>query len=387
MDTENNYTDFDDIRPLEGQEISPAIERLLQEARFKHAIQFAIPEISFEEFSKQLSSCKNIREFQHRMIKPFLFSLADKTTAGISLEFNENAKGNTPSAYISNHRDIILDAAFFNILLMDKDFETTEIAIGDNLLIFPWIKDLVRMNKSFIVQRGVSKRQVLEVSKKLSAYIHHVIQIKKGSIWIAQREGRAKDANDQTQDSLLKMLSLYDKNNFLESIRALNITPLSISYEYDPCDYLKAAEFQMKRDDPEYKKRDIDDLINMETGLFGYKGQVRFRVCNPINSQLHTISTDLDKAMQVSAAGKLIDREIHKNYRIFPINYVAYDMLEQASDFSNMYTSEEKAAVEAYLNERLEKINIPNKDDDFLMTKLLTMYSNPLKNKLIAENQ
>ena len=378
-------TDFDEIRPFEGDEIPIAVERLLKEERFRNAVKFSIPDVNYDEFCTLMRSFKSTYDFQYNLIRPFLFGIANRSTSGLTITGLEHVSKEKSASYISNHRDIVLDAAFFNILLLHKGFDTTEVAIGDNLLIYPWINDLVRINKSFIVQRGVLKRQILEVSKRLSSYIHYVINEKKGSIWIAQREGRAKDSNDRTQESLLKMLSLGGSSNFLGNIKGLNITPLSISYEYDPCDYLKAAEFQLKRDDPEYKKQDIDDLRNMETGLFGFKGKVNFHIGNPINPNIDTISPDLDRNSQIVAVGKLIDHEIHKNYLIYPVNYIAYDLLQKTSRFSEQYTQKEKSAFKDYLNKCIDKIEISNKDVEFLTIKLLEMYANPLKNKLITQ--
>ncbi|MCD7973481.1 MAG: 1-acyl-sn-glycerol-3-phosphate acyltransferase [Candidatus Azobacteroides sp.] len=379
--------DFDEIRPLEGNEISQAIDRLLKEDRFRHAVEFSVPGIDFEEFSTIMRSCKSIFDFQDKLIIPFLFGIANRTTSELTIYGMESIRKEKPATYISNHRDIILDAAFFNIQLFRDGFDSTEVAIGDNLLIYPWINDLVRINKSFIVQRGVSKRQMLEVSKRLSSYIHYVIKEKKNSLWIAQREGRAKDSNDRTQDSILKMLSLGGEKSFLENIKELNVTPLSISYEYDPCDYLKAQEFQLKRDNPEYKKQDIDDLRNMETGIFGFKGKVHFHICNSINDKINQISPDADKTIQVSSVGKLIDEEIYKNYLIYPINYIAYDQLHGSNNFEKKYTSKEKEDFNAYIEGRINKIILPEKDKEYLTTKLLEMYSNPLKNKLMIEKK
>jgi len=376
---------FDNIRPLEGNEVPEAMQRLLNEKQFIDAAAIALPGVSAEELHAVMSSCKTIPDFQKKLVKPFLFGLAERTTSGVSLDVTHFK--NQPATFISNHRDIILDAAFFNIYLFDKGYDTTEIAIGDNLLIHPWIKDLVRVNRSFIVERGVSTRQMLEVSSHLSAYIHHVIGEKKHSVWIAQREGRAKDSNDRTQESLLKMLNLGRKGRFLENIIALNITPLSISYEYDPCDYLKAAEFQLKRDNPDYKKQGADDLLNMRTGLLGFKGKAHFYIGKSINEQLKKLPADWDKKTQITATGNIIDSEIHKNYCIYSVNYIALDMLEKENRFSNQYTEEEKQAFETYLEKQLEKITIPNKDNNFLKNKILEMYSNPLKNKINAESE
>lgn len=371
---------FDDIRAFEGKEIPEAIERLLKQPKFIDVVLQAMPDMSEGEFVSLMRSCKNARDFQEKLSWKFLFYLRDKTTSGISLDIDNER--DIPATYISNHRDIILDSAFFNILLYSKGYDTTEIAIGDNLLIYPWIKDLVRINKSFIVQRSASARQMLEVSKHLSEYIHYAISKKKHSVWIAQREGRAKDSNDRTQESLLKMLSMGGNGNFLDNIRDLNIIPLSISYEYDPCDFLKAAEFQQKRDNPDYKKQTVDDLINMRTGLFGFKGKVHFHVCDALNTQLKNISPDEDKKTVITTIGKMMDKAIHQNYRIYPINYIALDKLENNDRFSDKYTTEEKQAFESYLEKQVEKITIPNKDDEYLQGKITEMYANPLKNKL-----
>ncbi|MDR2474513.1 MAG: 1-acyl-sn-glycerol-3-phosphate acyltransferase [Bacteroidales bacterium] len=376
--------DFDEISPIKGAEFPEAVERLLGEKYFRAAIEYALPDVDFNEFSRLMRSCKTTYDFQIKLVCPALFGIADRTTSGLSIDGLERVSAENPAIFISNHRDIILDAAFFNILILRAGFDSTEIAIGDNLLIFPWIKDLVRINKSFIVQRGVSARQILEASKRLSGYIHYVIKEKKSSVWISQREGRAKDANDRTQDSLLKMLNLGGEHHFLENIKSLNIIPLSFSYEYDPCDYLKAKEFQMKRDDPDYKKQKNDDLLNMQTGIFGFKGTVKLQLGTPINTKIDAISPNMDRNTQAAQVGKLIDSEIHRNYSIYSVNYMAFDKLEGETRFAHNYTPNERTAFEHYIDKQLDKIDIPNKDINFLTVKLLEMYANPLKNKLIA---
>jgi hypothetical protein len=294
----------------------------------------------------------------------------------------ENINENESNLFISNHRDIVLDAAFFNILLFDQNKETTEIAIGDNLLIYPWIEKLVRLNKSFIVKRGVSVRQMLIVSKHLSDYIHDTIRNRKQSIWLAQREGRAKDSDDRTQTSLLKMLTLHDSSDPLNTIKELNIIPLSISYEYDPCDFLKAKEYQLKRDNAEYKKSQADDIENMYTGITGYKGRVHFRLGKCINSFLCEIPSDSGRNEMLDKVAEIIDREIFRNYTFYPINYIAYDLMTGTEKFSSEYNKEEKQNFISYINSQVEKIDIPNKDLDFLRRKIIEMYGNTVKNNL-----
>jgi hypothetical protein len=264
--------------------------------------------------------------------------------------------------------------------------DTVEIAIGDNLLIFPWIEELVRVNKSFIVKRGLSPRQNLESSKRLSSYIAYTINEKQQSIWLAQREGRAKDANDRTQESLLKMLNMSGGSDFATNLSRLNICPLSISYEYDPCDFLKAKEFQQKRDNPDFKKQDMDDLVNMQTGVMGYKGKIVYSITGDINKELAEMgTTTMNKNELVTLTAKLIDRRIHSNYCIYAVNKVAYDLLNGTTRFEKEYSIMEKLDFETYIEKQIQKIDLINKDHDFLKKKILEMYANPLINYLQAE--
>ena len=259
---------FDDIAPLYDHEVKQAIQDILVDPGFQHAVKYIMPEIDWAEFSAEMSKYATKKEFQSRMIYPVIKALGMRVSSSMKLDNWESIDRSVEHLFLSNHRDIVLDAGLLNILRHEKGFETTEIAIGDNLLIHPWIDKLVRLNKSFIVRRGLSIKERLIASKHMSEYIHYAISEKKESVWIAQREGRAKNSDDRTQDSLLKMLALYPEDkSFIESLKELNLIPLSISYEYDPCDYLKAKEFQQKRDNPDFKKTQRDDLLNMEIGI------------------------------------------------------------------------------------------------------------------------
>lgn len=378
---------FDDIAPLYDHEVKQAIAELLVDPGFKHAVTYIMPDIDWDEFSSEMSKYTTKKEFQTQMIYPVVSVLGSKVTTSIKGDKWERIDSSVQHLFLSNHRDIVLDAGLLNILRYGQGFDTTEIAIGDNLLIHPWIDKLVRLNKSFIVKRGVSIREQLTASKHLSEYIHYNISEKGQSIWIAQREGRAKNSDDRTQDSLLKMLALYPEDkSFTESLKELNLMPLSISYEYDPCDYLKAKEFQLKRDNPEYKKTQRDDLLNMEIGILGQKGNVVFRFGNCINDELDKI-TEPDKRLQPEIAAKIIDKEIHSNYEIFAVNYIAHDLLNNERRFADKYSDEEVDQFKNYLTKQIGKIDIENKDEDFLWSKLLEMYSNTLKNYLIAIGQ
>lgn len=375
-------SEFDDIRPYYDDEVAPIIKELLVDPEFKKVVSLVLPDTKWEELEALMQSFTNKYDFQHGLIKGTVFSLVNKTSNSIKCEGFENVEKGNAYTYISNHRDIILDASLLCVMLAENGFDTVEIAIGDNLLLHKWIEKVVRLNKSFIVKRGVSMRQMLEVSAHLSKYIHYTIKHKKQSIWIAQREGRAKDSNDRTQESLLKMLAMGGEQNFIKNIEELNIVPVSFSYEYDPCDYLKAKEFQQKRDNPDFKKSQKDDLISMETGLFGYKGNIHIQLGRPINPSLSRVDTSLGKNEQITKVASLIDTEIFLNYKFYPVNYIAYDRLWGNNHFEKWYTASDIKAFDTYLQKQLDKIDLPDKDIPFLTEKILKMYANPVKNQL-----
>jgi D-alanine--D-alanine ligase len=375
---------FGDIRSLNDNEVESTIHELLHDSRFKAAAEQFIAPMTWEQLTMTLKSCKTVSEFQRFAIYPLMMQLIKKTTSEIKGFGWENIQKNDAYVITSNHRDIVLDAAFLNILSISEELNTTEIAVGDNLLAFTWIEKLMRLNKSFIVKRGVSVRQMLEVSKHLSDYIHDTVQNRKQSIWIAQREGRAKDSNDKTQIALLKMLALHSNANPLKALKELQIVPLAISYEFDPTDFLKAKEMQLKRDNPEHKKSKSDDVENMMTGIMGFKGRVHFRFTDCINPILDTIPADTPKSEVLEKAAQIIDNEIYKNYSFFPFNYVAYDLMSATNKFSSKYTNDDCVKFDAYLQKQIEKIDIPNKDIDFLRKKIIEMYGNTLKNHLTA---
>ena len=377
-------TEFDEIRPYNDEELPQIFEELIADPAFQKAATDAIPNVPFELLAQKIRACKSKLDFQETFCYGILWKIAADHTDGLTLDHTALPDKSKAYTYVSNHRDIILDSGFLSILLIDQGMDTVEIAIGDNLLVYPWIKKLVRVNKSFIVQRALTMRQMLESSARMSRYMHYTINEKKQSIWIAQREGRAKDSNDRTQDSVLKMLAMGGEGDLIDRLMEMNIAPLAISYEYDPCDFLKAQEFQLKRDIEGYKKTTQDDLISMQTGLFGYKGKVHFQTAPCINDKLEQLDRSLPKQELFSGISACIDRRIHGNYRIYSGNYVAYDLLKGTSEFAGHYTPEEKQRFVTYIEQQLGKIKIPNKDEDFLRGKLLLMYANPLVNYLAA---
>lgn len=374
--------EFDAIRAYEDRDLGATIKTLFADEAFRSVLQSLFPNQSLPLLEKQLSSYTSILEFQKNFIHGLVTQLIQKTGNGLTLDISALTNKGLPYTYISNHRDIILDSALLDILLIDAEFpQTVEIAIGDNLLVYPWIKHLVRLNKAFIVQRSLSLREMLAASKLMSRYMHFVITQKKNPIWIAQREGRAKDGNDRTQEAVLKMIAMGGEGTATERLMAMHIVPLSISYEFDPCDFLKAKEFQMKRDNPAYKKTRADDLVNMQTGLFGYKGRVHY-ACAPCIDDWIATREGLSNAEFFAATARRLDEEIYRNYRLYPNNFVALDLLNNRKDYISNYSEEDKVQFEQYLRQQIDKIDLPNKDEAFLRERLLEMYANPAKNQL-----
>ena len=373
---------FDPIRPFEPDELPDVFDRLLQNEQFSSVLAYLYPDVPKEALAAKMHACKDNLDFQKTFCYGFLVQLLARLSKGCDIDI---ASLDTDSRYtfISNHRDIVLDSALLDKLLIDAGFNTTcEIAIGDNLLKLPWVKDLVRVNKSFIVERALSMREMLMASKRLSEYMHFVIAEKNDNVWIAQREGRAKDSNDRTQEAILKMMVMGGEGSIIDRLKQLHLVPLAISYEYDPCDYLKAAELQARRDNPCWQKGPMDDVTSMQTGIMGYKGYIHYQCADCIDSYLDTIPADTPKTDLFRLIADHIDRQIFAGYRLYPNNYVALDLLQGDSAHADHYTAEDKAHFEAYLKGQLDKIEMEGKDDAYLREQMLKMYANPAINQM-----
>jgi len=372
---------FDAIRPFEPEELPEVFERLLGNAQFAQVVAYVFKDMPYDMLAQKMRACKTNLDFQVAFCYPFIKGLLQKASLGcdINVDAIDMEKRYT---FVSNHRDIVLDSALLDVLLIEAGCKTTcEIAIGDNLLSLPWVKDLVRINKSFIVERSVSLRQMLLSSKRLSEYMHLVIAQKHDNVWIAQREGRAKDSNDRTQESIIKMMVMGGEGSLVERLKGLHIVPLAISYEYDPCDFLKAQEFQLKRDIADWKKGPMDDVVSMQTGIMGYKGHIHYEAAPCIDAWLDTLDPDMPKADFFKAVATHIDDEVFRRYRLYPSNYVALDELEGTTAHADRYTAEQKAQFDGYIAQQMAKIQLPDKDEAFLRERLLTMYANPARNQ------
>lgn len=373
---------FNDIRPFEPEELPEVFDRLIADQQFCSVLSYIYPGVPVEAIAAKMKGCKDNLAFQKAFCYQFLHGLLKKASLGCDADFSA-IDLDVRYTFISNHRDIVLDSALLDVLLIDAGCSTTcEIAIGDNLLSLPWVKDLVRVNKSFIVQRSLSMREMLVASKTLSEYMHYAIACKNENIWIAQREGRAKDSDDRTQEALLKMMAMGGEGSAIDRLVALHLVPLAISYEFDPCDYLKAQEFQLKRDVPGWKKSAHDDVVSMQTGIMGFKGHIHYHCAPCIDQWLLSLPADTPKTDLFRIIAEHIDKEIHANYRLFPANYVALDMLHGTDRYASEYSADDKARFEKYLEGQMAKVTLENKDEAFIRESMLKMYANPAINQL-----
>ncbi len=370
---------FENINIMQESEVKPAINRLIKARAFSLMIKGISRDLPKEKLIKIFDNISTIKDFQTKFIKPLLDTIIFKTTNGLSYDGVNNLDPSQAYLFISNHRDIILDSTFLNYILLNNSHETTQLAIGDNLLIYPWITDFLRLNKSFIVKRDMSPRQLYTYSKKLSEYIHNTITNEKVSIWIAQREGRAKDGHDETQTGVLKMLSMGNKTNFVDHFKSLQIVPVSISYEFDPCDNIKIKELYQKKTGGEYSKTTKDDLKSMITGITGQKGRVHYSIGKPINKELNDFQTFPNLNTFVKNLALLLDHEIQSNYKLWSTNYLAHDMLNNTSMYTDKYNDKDKKSFQELIAERIKGIDGKK---TVLETILLEMYSNPVKNRL-----
>ena len=372
---------FEDIRPYHDEEVQQKVKNLVDEPQFQQVIEHVYNEVNYLEFKEKMLQVQTVKQFQQFIVVPLLNKLLKKSTNGLSFEGIENLEKGKAYLFVSTHRDIVLDSALMNYVLLEQGFETAEIAIGDNLMKIPWVVDLVKLNKSFIVKRNLPKEEKVQGSIQLSSYINHTIKNKGESIWIAQRSGRSKDGNDATNPSLLKMFNLANgEMPALEGIKSLNICPVSIAYEYNPCDVLTLPEQMIVAKGEKYEKQPMEDMMHMGQGIEGEKGRVKVSFGQPLNALLDELEGVKNRNQLLASVAKIIDNEIHHSYHLMPTNYIAYDILNKTEQFKEEYTTAEKQGFKTYMESRLKEIagDEQLKHDTFLM-----MYANPVSNSLV----
>jgi 1-acyl-sn-glycerol-3-phosphate acyltransferase len=374
-------TDYDDIRPYYDYEAPEKIRLLLADPAFSAVLKMLFPDSQAEEKVRNLLlEVKTIEQLQSSFIYHFVGRIISNTTKGITTSGLENLDKKKAYLFISNHRDIILDSAFLNFVVHQNGMNTTQIAIGDNLLIYDWITHLVKLNRAFVVKRNIAARELLEASKKLSSYIRSSIIDKNISVWLAQREGRTKDGNDLTQIALLKMLNLSNNKRMAEGFGELTIIPLSISYEIEPCGISKVAELIRKHTDG-YQKTPADDLKSMASGLTSMKGRVHFSFGRPVLMSFLEGIDQMPLNDFVQQLATRIDHRIHQYYKLWPFNYVAYDLMNGTGEFTENYTSQDIIEFKKMIAEAKESVQYKGEE---VARKFSHMYAMPVENSIIA---
>lgn len=371
--------DFESLRPFYDSEVSSVMERMSKDPTYHALINYLWPGTTQEQAVQKALNTKSIRDFQIGFMADAIWQIVNNSSGGLTFSGIEHLDKNGAYLFIANHRDILLDSALLQIILDKEEFATSEITFGNNLNADGFITDFGKMNRMFPIKRDGNTKELYYVSQQLSAYLRHTIVDKKTSVWIAQRNGRTKDGNDLTQTGVLKMLSLSGNGKFIETFSQLNIVPLTISYEYEPCDDLKVNELYQLAQNGSYTKAPGEDLNNIITGIKQPKGKIHISFGKPISDEL----IELDKARNENEKIKLlaahIDRVIIGDYKLYTTNYIAYDILNKTQKFETKYSSEEKDRFKNYVEVKISKLN---GDPAILRDMFYTMYAYPVKNFL-----
>ena len=373
---------FDSIRPYYDSEVNEALISSLHHPMMKALMNFTFPELDDEVWKEQLKRTHSIRDFQINFVYQSIQRVLEKSSEGLTTSGFEKLEPNTSYLFISNHRDIILDTSLLNVSLFDHGLVMTASAIGDNLVKKDFLHKLSKLNRNFLVQRGLSPRELLQSSKLMSEYMYHLLSKENRSVWIAQREGRTKDGNDATHQGVLKMVAMAsDEKNCMDYFRKLKVVPVSISYEYDPTDALKMPQLMALANDEVYIKEKNEDFITLLSGIIGQKKRIHIHIGDVLEKEYDAIIADTNNSnKQIQALAQVIDDSILQSYKLWPTNYIAYDILYKTNQFVDNYTEKEKQLFER----RLElKINAGN---EVLREGFLAMYANPVVNKMKYEN-
>ncbi len=369
---------FENLRPYNETEIPAAIERVISDPILPFIVKYLFPNIKIEDFRERLRAIKSVKQFQLEIMMPAIEAIVNKTITKLSFSGLENLSNQRKGMVISNHRDIILDAALLNLILSKHDLETTEISFGNNLIYGQTVMDVGKMNKMFRIIRNCNSKDFYKNSLEISLYMRHVITEQINSVWIAQRNGRTKDGWDKTNLTVLKMFSISSEKSFVDNLDELNITPMVISYEYEPCDFSKTQELYITRYQ-KYEKDPNEDLQSIVKGITQMKGEVNITIAKPITREELVACNECDRNDKYVTLAKIIDERINSNYKLFKTNYIAYDMLNDTNRFSNLYTQEEKINFIKYMEKGLSVIQ---GDKNELKSIFLAIYANSVQNSM-----
>jgi 1-acyl-sn-glycerol-3-phosphate acyltransferase len=368
---------FDSIRPYYDAEVNEAIHSAVNHPMMKALMEFTFPDVPDEEWKNQLKKTHSIRDFQCNFIYHSAQKVLAKSSEGLTTSGFEKLQMNTSYLFISNHRDIILDTSLLNVALFDHGLVMTASAIGDNLVKKSFLKTLSKLNRNFLVLRGLPPRELLESSKLMSEYIAQLLLRENRSVWIAQREGRTKDGNDATHSGVLKMLAMgSNEPKMLDYFKKIKIVPVSISYEYDPTDALKMPQLIAEAKNEIYIKEKNEDFVTLLSGIIGQKKRIHIHIGDILDQEIDAIAAEYDNNnKQIQALAQAIDDSILQSYKLWPTNYIAYDLLHKTNKYKDHYTEDERMLFERRLERRIDENNTQ------MVESFLAMYANPVVNK------
>ncbi|MDR0229692.1 MAG: 1-acyl-sn-glycerol-3-phosphate acyltransferase [Flavobacteriaceae bacterium] len=374
---------FDSIRHYDDQEVNEVLQQISKHPMVKTLMAFTFPDKTEEQWMAELSKVKTIQQFQEDFVYYSILRILEKSSNGLTTSGFENLQKDTAYLYISNHRDILMDTSLLNVVLKDHGLVMTASAIGDNLVKKAFLLALAKVNRNFLVRRGLTPRELLESSKLMSEYIHHLLFDNNRSVWIAQREGRTKDGNDATHQGVLKMIGMaHEEGDLMDYFKKLKIAPVSISYEYDPTDALKMPQLIARAKDEVYVKERNEDFVNLYSGIVGQKRGIHIHVGKILDEEIDEIKrTESKPNKQLQALANAIDKSIILNYHLWPTNYIAYDIMTNTNTFADKYTDKEKQLFERRLELRV------NKDEKIVVDNFLAMYANPVINKMKLQDE
>ncbi len=369
---------FEDIRPLYETEVNDAIREIIDHPMLKAIMNFTFPDAPDSYWKDLMLHCHSIRDFLINFIYPGVQKVLEKSSEGLTTSGFEKLDKSTAYLFVSNHRDIILDTSLLNASLYEHGLIMTTSAIGDNLVKKPFLKTLSRLTRNFVIKRGLHSRELLESSRQVSDFIRYSLLRQNRSVWIAQREGRTKDGNDQTHRGVLKMISMAadDKEGCLDYFKRINIVPVSISYEYDPTDILKMPELLAKAKSETYVKGENEDFLNLLNGIIGQKKRIHIHIGDFLYQEIDKVEgSETAVTKQLQAMADVIERKIQMGYKLWPTNYIAHDLLYGDEEFADQYSADEKAVFEKRLNNGVDV------NDPMAVKSYLAMYANPVNNQ------
>lgn len=377
-----NTTRFEDIRPYYDHEVKEAMQRIAENPLIEKVQQNMFPDVPLEVLKEKVRNTKTAYEFQTTFMYMAMNAIMAKTTNGCSTSGFDRMKKDGSYILLANHRDIILDSGILQVKLHEHGFESSEMSFGSNLMMSEFIVDIGKSNKMYKTIRATNKKELIENSKHLSDYLRYTITEKHSSTWIAHRNGRTKDGNDRTEPGLLRMLSMTGVKEFVPNFWELNITPVSVSYEYEPCAAEKIREIYLSSKGP-YVKQPGEDLQSIISGVKGYKGGMHLAIGNTVSKAMLEEADALVRNEKYTHLAALIDREIYRNYKLWKTNFMAFDMLMKGEEFVDKYSREDLELFTAYMNKTIEKV--VEGPRDIIENLFLKLYANPVINRKKVE--